>query len=256
MGFAIAVIRPLSTLLTKRVWLGSERIPAAGGVILAANHVSWLDPFALGHFVYSTGRLPRFMAKASLFHRPVIGMILRGAGQIPVHRGERDGAAALSDAVQALRDGEAVLLYPEGAITLDPDWWPMQAKTGVARLALMSGAPVIPVAQWGAQEILGRSRRLRLFPRKTMQIHAMEPLLADPLPADTQPTREQLRAFTVEVMESVRAELQVIRGLPSPAGVWDPQLRERVSAVTDRSPAHPIADAESAHVASHERGAA
>ena len=236
MKFAMAVIRPLSTLLTKREWLGSERIPKAGGVIIAANHVSWLDPFALGHFVYSTGRLPRFMGKASLFRKPVIGMILRGAHQIPVHRGERDGAAALSDAVQALRDGEAVLLYPEGTLTLDPDLWPMQAKTGVARLALMSGAPVIPVAQWGAQEILGRSRRLRLFPRKTMQIHAMNPLRVEALPADTQPTREQLRAFTVEVMESVRAELEVIRGVPSPAGVWDPQLHERVSAVTDRSP--------------------
>jgi 1-acyl-sn-glycerol-3-phosphate acyltransferase len=251
MGFAIAVIRPLSTLLTKRVWLGAEQIPAVGGVIIAANHVSWLDPFALGHFVYGTGRLPRFMAKASLFRKPVIGVILRGANQIPVHRGERDGAAALSDAVQALRDGEAVLLYPEGAITGDPEYWPMQAKTGVARLALMSGAPVIPVAQWGAQEILGRSRRLRLFPRKTMQIHAMKPLLAEPLPADTQPTREQLRTFTVEVMESIRTELQLIRNLPSPADVWDPQLHERVSAVTDRSAAHPATRAEQ-----NERGAA
>jgi 1-acyl-sn-glycerol-3-phosphate acyltransferase len=237
MGFAIAVIRPLSTVFTKRAWLGRERIPATGGVIIAANHVSWVDPFALGHFVYSAGRLPRFMAKASLFHKPLIGMILRGADQIPVHRGERDGAAALSDAVQALRDGQAILIYPEGSITGDPDWWPMQAKTGVARLALMSGAPVIPVAQWGPQEILGRSRRLRLFPRKTMQIHAMEPLRAEPLPADTQPTREQLRAFTVEVMTTVRRELEVIRGESSPTGIWDPRLAERISAITDRSDA-------------------
>ena len=240
MGFAIAVVRPLSTVLTKRAWLGRERIPASGGVIIAANHVSWLDPFALAHFVYSAGRLPRFMAKASLFRKPFIGSILRGADQIPVHRGERDGAAALSDAVQALRDGEAILIYPEGTITGDPDWWPMQAKTGVARLALMSGAPVIPVAVWGPQEILGRSRRLRLFPRKTMQIHAMEPLRAEPLPANTDPTREQLRAFTVEVMNSVRGELEVIRDEPSPAGSWDPRLEVRVAAVTDRSPAsHP-----------------
>jgi 1-acyl-sn-glycerol-3-phosphate acyltransferase len=224
-------------VFTKRAWLGRERIPATGGVIIAANHVSWVDPFALGHFVYSAGRLPRFMAKASLFHKPLIGMILRGADQIPVHRGERDGAAALSDAVQALRDGQAILIYPEGSITGDPDWWPMQAKTGVARLALMSGAPVIPVAQWGPQEILGRSRRLRLFPRKTMQIHAMEPLRAEPLPADTQPTREQLRAFTVEVMTTVRRELEVIRGESSPTGIWDPRLAERISAITDRSDA-------------------
>jgi 1-acyl-sn-glycerol-3-phosphate acyltransferase len=239
MGFAISVVRPLSTLLTKREWLGREHIPAAGGVIIAANHLSWVDPFTLGHFVYSAGRIPRFMAKSSLFGKPVIGQILRGADQIPVHRGERDGAAALSDAVQALHDGEAILIYPEGTITRDPDWWPMQAKTGVARLALMSGAPVVAVAQWGPQEILGRSRRLRVFPRKTMQIHAMEPLRAEPLAPGVHPTREQLRAFTVEVMNSVRAELEVIRDEPSPAGIWDPRLGERISAVTDRSPLTP-----------------
>jgi 1-acyl-sn-glycerol-3-phosphate acyltransferase len=237
MGLAIGIVRPLSNLLTKRAWQGRERIPATGGVIIAANHVSWVDPFTLGHFVYSAGRIPRFMAKASLFRRPGIGMILRGAAQIPVQRGERDGAAALSDAVQALKEGEAVLIYPEGTITKDPDFWPMQAKTGVARLALMSGAPVIPVAQWGPQEILGRSRRVRLFPRRTMQIHAMEPLRVEPLPPGAQPTREQLRAFTVEVMTSVREELEVIRGEASPDGSWDPRLQERVSAVTDRSPA-------------------
>jgi 1-acyl-sn-glycerol-3-phosphate acyltransferase len=236
MGFAISVVRPLSTLLTKRQWLGREHIPASGGVIIAANHLSWVDPFTLGHFVYEAGRIPRFMAKESLFRQPGLGMILRGAQQIPVHRGERDGAAALSDAVQALRDGEAVLIYPEGTITRDPDFWPMQAKTGVARLALMSGAPVVPVAQWGPQEILGRSRRVRFFPRRTMKVHALVPLRAEALPAQKQPTREQLRAFTVEVMRSVRQELEVIRGEPSPEGIWDPRLQERIPAITDRSP--------------------
>ena len=109
-----------SHLLTKRRWQGQEHVPRTGGVIIAANHVSWVDPFTLGHFVYKAGRIPRFMAKESLFRLPVIGRIMRGADQIPVHRGERDGAAALSDAVQALRDGEAVLIYPEGTITRDP----------------------------------------------------------------------------------------------------------------------------------------
>ncbi len=228
MAFAIGIVRPASALLTKREWAGVDRVPTRGGVIIAANHVSWLDPFVLAHFVYSRGRIPRFMAKESLFRARVVGMILRGADQIPVHRGARDGAAALSDAVQALRDGESVLIYPEGTITRDPDYWPMQAKTGVARLAMMSGAPVVPVAQWGPQEILGRSRRLRLFPRKTVRVHAGEPLQLDRMPAGHQPTREELRGVTAEVMRRIRTELERIRGESAPADIWDPRLARRL----------------------------
>ena len=155
--FAIAVVRPLSTLLTKRAWLGRERIPADGGVIIAANHVSWVDPFALGHFVYSAGRIPRFMAKASLF---------RQAGDRPDPARRRPDSRAPGGAGRrcraerrcpgAARRRSRSDLPRRHASRDDPDWWPMQAKTGVARLALMSGAPVIPVAQWGPQEILGR----------------------------------------------------------------------------------------------------
>jgi 1-acyl-sn-glycerol-3-phosphate acyltransferase len=190
----------------------------------------------LGHFVYKAGRIPRFMAKESIFRLPVIGWIVRGADQIPVHRGERDGAAALSDAVEALRDGEAVVIYPEGTITRDPDWWPMQAKTGVARLALMSGAPIVPVAQWGPQEILGRTRRLHLLPRRTVEVHALEPVYPAASETGQQPTREALRALTDDVMRRVRAEVEVIRGEPAPEGVWDPRSDERI---TPAAPAPP-----------------
>jgi 1-acyl-sn-glycerol-3-phosphate acyltransferase len=228
MGFVVGVVRPLSRVFTKRRWRGQHFVPPTGGVIIAANHLSWVDPFTLGHFVYKAGRIPRFMAKESIFRLPVIGWIVRGANQIPVHRGERDGAAALSDAVEALRDGEAVLIYPEGTITRDPDWWPMQAKTGVARLALMSGAPIVPVAQWGPQEILGRTRRLRLFPRRTVEVHALEPVYPAASESGQQPTREALRALTADVMDLIRAEVAVIRGEPAPEGIWDPRSEERI----------------------------
>lgn len=227
MWLAIVIIRPFSTVFTKRVWRGREHIPRAGGVIIAANHLSWVDPFTLAHFVYSAGRLPRFMAKESLFEYPVSGWILRGAHQIPVRRGERDGADALRDAVAALHNGEAVLIYPEGTVTRDPDYWPMQAKTGVARLAMMTGAPVIPVAQWGPQEILGRSRRLRLFPRRTMRITAGEPMYAEPTSGE-QPAYETLRSFTADVMGSIRGELASIRDEPAPTAIWDPRREERL----------------------------
>jgi 1-acyl-sn-glycerol-3-phosphate acyltransferase len=228
MGFAILVIRPLSHLFTRRDWHGQEFVPASGGVIIAANHLSWIDPFTLAHFVYGAGRIPRFMAKESLFRMPVVGWIVRGADQIPVHRGERDGAAALSDAVEALRDGEAVLIYPEGTITRDPDWWPMTAKTGVARLALMSGAPIIPVAQWGPQEILGRSRRLHLIPRRTVHVRALEPVYPSAAESGQQPTREALRTLTDDVMGLIRTELADIRAEAAPEGIWDPRCEERI----------------------------
>jgi 1-acyl-sn-glycerol-3-phosphate acyltransferase len=228
MVFAIGVVRPLSRMFTRRQWHGLEHIPRSGGVIVAANHVSWVDPFALGHFVYAAGRIPRFMAKESLFHAFAIGRILRGARQIRVHRGERDGADALRDAVEALRNGEAVLIYPEGTITGDPNCWPMKAKTGVARLSMMSGAPIVPVSQWGPQEILGASRRLHLFPRHTVRIVATKPIYPDFLGWGDQPSRAALRVLTAEVMDRIRTELAVIREEPAPAGVWDPAVSERI----------------------------
>jgi 1-acyl-sn-glycerol-3-phosphate acyltransferase len=223
MAFAVAVIVPLSRLLTKRVWRGQSSIPRRGGVIVAANHLSWADPMTFAHFVYAAGRLPRFMAKESLFRVRFLGAILRGADQIPVHRGEREGAVALSDAVQALRNGECIVIYPEGTITKDPHCWPMLAKTGVARLALMSGAPIVPVAQWGAQDILGSNRKLHLIPRRTIEIHALEPMQVTPLAAGAEASREQLRSLTDEVMERIRAEVGVIRGEEPPARQWDPR---------------------------------
>jgi 1-acyl-sn-glycerol-3-phosphate acyltransferase len=223
MTFAVAVIVPLSRLLTKRVWRGQDRIPRRGGVIVAANHLSWVDPMTFAHFVHAAGRLPRFMAKESLFRVPLLGAILRGAGQIPVHRGEREGAAALRDAVQALRNGECIVIYPEGTITRDPHDWPMLAKTGVARLALMSGAPIVPVAQWGAQDILGSNRTLHLIPRRTIEISALEPMQVAPLADGAQPTREQLRSLTDEVMKRIRDEVSMIRGEDPPAELWDPR---------------------------------
>ena len=221
-----AIIMPLSRLLTRRVWEGRQHLPRRGGVIIAANHLSWADPLTFAHYVYASGRLPRFMAKESLFRVPVTGAILRGARQIPVHRGSRDGADALSDGVQALRDGEAVIIYPEGTITADPDHWPMQAKTGVARLALMSGAPIVPVAQWGAQDLLGSRargsarRRWPLLPRRTIRIRALEPVHVRALPPGEQPTLDELREVTADVMSRIRAEVAVLRGVPAPATVW------------------------------------
>lgn len=237
-AFAAAVIRPLSWLLTRRRWSGQENIPGSGGVILVANHLSTVDPPLLAHYVYATGRNPRFMATSDLWEVPILRHVLAGAGQIPVHRRDPSAQEALRDAIAALRAGRALVIYPEGGITTDPDYWPRQARTGVARLALATGAPVIPVAQWGAQRIWGRERRLRLFARPEIRIHAGPPIdlarfaaRAEPLVRPTVATDGDhpaggeygsgglaplLREVTEAVMVGLTAELERIRGAASP----------------------------------------
>ena len=136
---------------------GTANIPVAGPLILASNHVSYLDPLTLGYVAAQQGRRVRFLAKAELFDKPGLGPLLRGAHQIPVNRGQGDAVGALSAAVAALAQGECVAVFPEGTISLDLE--PMRAKSGTARLALESGAPVVPVGLWGTHRILMKGRR-------------------------------------------------------------------------------------------------
>jgi 1-acyl-sn-glycerol-3-phosphate acyltransferase len=226
--FAVVVIKPLSLLLTSRDWRGRNHVPRSGGVILAVNHVSYIDPLLLAHFVYGCGRIPRFLAKIEVFRLPLAGRVVRGAGQIPVLRHTPDAAQALSAAVEALARGECLVIYPEGTITKDPQMWPMQARTGVARLALMTGAPVIPLAQWGAQEILGRDRRVRLLPRRRMRYQAGPPVDLSPwhdAGTNGQPDADTLRAITDTIMASISEQLAEFRGEPPPGQVWDPKAQ-------------------------------
>ena len=136
---------------------GTEHIPADGPLILASNHSSYLDPLALAWVADAKKRRVRFLAKEQLFATPGLGQLLRSAHQIPVARGKRDAAAALDAAVQALRDGECVAVFPEGTISLDLE--PMVGKSGTARLARASGSSVVPVGMWGAHRILFKGRR-------------------------------------------------------------------------------------------------
>jgi len=149
-----------------------ERIPARGPALIACNHASYLDPIANAYAVVKAGRRPRFLAKDDLFEIPIVGRALAGAGQIPVSRGSGD-RTPLATAERALASGEIVLVYPEGTASRDPDLWPMVGKTGAARLALTTGAPVIPVAHWGAQVILPYgSKKPHLVPRHLVKMLA------------------------------------------------------------------------------------
>jgi len=153
------LIRPVMMLMTRRGWSGAENFPAKGGFVVCPNHISYVDVFAFSHFLYDNGHPPFFLAKTEVFRIPVIGRLLTAAQQIEVQRGTSHAAEAFSHAVAALEDGKCVPIFPEGTLTRDPAMWPMTAKTGAARVALTTRCPVIPVAQWGPQEVLGAIRQ-------------------------------------------------------------------------------------------------
>jgi 1-acyl-sn-glycerol-3-phosphate acyltransferase len=222
--FCILVLRPLLVLLTRRDWRGGSHIPRTGGCVIAVNHISEFDPLSTAHFVYDSGRSPRFLGKMEVFKVPVVGWILRSAGQIPVYRQSTDAAKAFSAAVTAVESGRCVIVYPEGTITRDPNSWPMVGKTGAARIALSTGCPLVPVAQWGPQQVLKPyDWRLRLLPRKVMHVRAGEPVDLSDL--DGEPiTPELLKRATERVMSAITRLLEEIRGERAPAIRFDPTV--------------------------------
>jgi 1-acyl-sn-glycerol-3-phosphate acyltransferase len=222
MALCVTVLRPFLMALTKRDWRGVENIPPEGGCVLAVNHVSEFDPVPFGHFVYDNGRLPRFLGKVEVFAVPVLGWILRSAGQIPVYRKTTDASKAFAAAVDAVERGEAVILYPEGTISREPGLWPMVGKTGAARIALSTGCPVIPCAQWGPQEVLAPyARRPHLLPRKVMRISAGPPVDLSGL-GDDELSSESLGVATTRIMDAITALLEQTRGETAPAVRFDP----------------------------------
>ena len=229
----IVVAKPLLWLFTTRDHRGADNVPRTGGIIVVANHVSELDPFMVGEFLYDIRRPPRFLAKKELFRKAPVKWVLEGAKQIPVDRGSADAAAALSAAVAALQRGECVLIYPEGSATRDPALWPMKARTGAARLALLSGAPVIPVAQWGPQLILPyKARRPKLLPRTRISVLAGTPVDLSSY-AGRPVTAELLREATTTIMRAVTALLAELRGEQPPEVFYDAHRSAAASAPLD-----------------------
>jgi 1-acyl-sn-glycerol-3-phosphate acyltransferase len=225
---AIGLLRPGMLTLTKRDWRGTENLQAGilpdgtqQPIVVCPNHISWFDPLESAHFLYDSGRPPRFLGKESVFRVPIAGRIITGAGQIPVYRETKDAASSVRAAVAAIEQGECVVVYPEGTITRDPGLWPMTGKTGAARIALMTGAPVIPVAQWGAQEVIGPYRKeFRILPRKVMRVTAGPPVDLDDLRGRDLDAKT-LREATERIVAAITALLEGIRGETAPAERFD-----------------------------------
>ena len=211
----VVVLYPLDSLLFRIRWHHLDRIPEHGGVLLAVNHVSQADTAAMARMVWQAGRIPRFLIKSGVFEWPVVGAVMRGAGQIPTFRGSADAQGALDAATAALRGGECVIIYPEGTITREPDYLPMAGKTGVARLILDNpDVPIFPVGQWGAHRTLARGGRFRPVPRKRHEASVGEPLDFSRYHGK-EPTAELLREITDQVMAAITDEVRTIRD-PSP----------------------------------------
>jgi 1-acyl-sn-glycerol-3-phosphate acyltransferase len=159
--FAELTLRPPLALWFNWRFEGLEHIPREGAVLVACNHISYFDPLAHGYMLVKARRRPRYLAKKELYTNPVLRSLLRGTRQIPVERGS-GSAAPVEAARQALKEGEAVIVYPEATITTNADYSPMQGKTGIARLTLSAAVPVLPIAVWGSQHIWQRSGRQSL----------------------------------------------------------------------------------------------
>ncbi|MCU4297728.1 1-acyl-sn-glycerol-3-phosphate acyltransferase [Brevibacterium permense] len=156
---AAAAAFGLMRTATKMSVRGVEHLPPSGtGVIAAAYHANHLDPILVGLALKRNGRMPHFLAKSTLF-TGVLGKILKTIGQIPVLRASASAGDSLEYAKDALANGQTVVIYPEGTLTKDPELWPQHFKTGTARLALETGAPIIPVAHWGLDTVYPRGQK-------------------------------------------------------------------------------------------------
>lgn len=220
----VMVILPLDALFFRVRWHNLDRIPARGGVLLVVNHISMADTATTAKLVWEAGRIPRFLVNSGVFTWPLIGRAMRGAGQIPVHRGEVNAGDSVRDAIAALERGECVIIYPEGRITRDPDTWPMAAKTGVARIALATpGVPVIPIGQWGAHRTLALGGRFRPIPRKRHEASVGVPVDLDRFrqaaaehAAGGGAMHAELRGAADEIMVAITREVAYLRGEVSP----------------------------------------
>jgi 1-acyl-sn-glycerol-3-phosphate acyltransferase len=208
---AVLLVLPAMSVWTRRTWTGMENMPATGGFIVAPNHMSQFDPLLVAHYLFESGRWPRFLAKASIWRVPFVGFMLGKTQQIPVERGSVEAVKSLDSLIKALHEGGVVVIYPEGTTTREPDLWPMRGKTGAARLALVTGAPVVPMATWGAQQVHDvRTGKVSLGRRVAVRVSAGKPVDLSRWQREA-PTRAVLEQMTETIQLATRDLLAELR---------------------------------------------
>lgn len=226
----------MTAVLTKHQWSGMENLPEHGGFIACPNHMSYIDPFGVAQYLHENGHPAYFLTKSTVFDVPVIGQWMRAGGQVPVHRESSRAGDALREAVASLERGRCIVVLPEGTLCRDPELWPMVGKSGAARLALQTRKPVIPIAQWGAQELLPPYGWPRPpLPRKTLKVTAGPAVDLSDL-YDSPLDQAVLREATERIMAGITAGLEKLRGQTAPPGRWD---RARGRRVDPRDPDRP-----------------
>jgi 1-acyl-sn-glycerol-3-phosphate acyltransferase len=180
------LLGPLVESLYRVEVRGAEHVPPTGPLVVAANHESVLDPFVLGCAV---PRPIRYLAKAELWRYPLVGTLLEAGGVIPIRRGRSD-VAAIGAAVDALRDGEVLGIFPQGRVRFEGPW-----LRGAARMALVTGAPLLPVRLFDTARAIAPGTVG--FPRVAALIG--EPLEVEPAKPTIARARDLTRALQLAV---------------------------------------------------------
>lgn len=218
-GYALARYTLIPWLASWFKWHfeGAEHLPPSGPAIIAANHISYFDPLAVAYAVHRSGRRPRFLGKSGLFSVPLVGWVLRTARQIPVERGSRTAPQSLEAAEKALKEGEVLVVFPEGTTTTAPDLAPLKPKTGIARLVLATGLPVIPCASWGGQWFWTKHLGVKPRPGKEVWVR-----FGRPVSFKEYEGREDPDAWA-EISAKVMNEIGILLAGLKAAKPWTPQ---------------------------------
>jgi len=196
-----------------------RRLPD-GPVIVISNHTSYADGLLLAIVCRRLGRSARMLATAGVFKAPLIGSVARRIGFIPVNRGAANASDALGPAAEALAAGELVAIFPEGHLTRDPDRWPEKAKTGAVRLALQTGAPIVPVAMEGAYRVVGRRKLAGSLLKNVILRPKVATAVGEPIDVrallDGPETPDEVRRVTDVVWSQLIDLVEQLRGEQAP----------------------------------------
>jgi 1-acyl-sn-glycerol-3-phosphate acyltransferase len=220
-------LAPLLRLIMRIRVRGLDNLPKGGPYIFVSNHVTYVDPLTIAYVVYiHAKRAPHFLAKEALFRIPVFGKIITAVGQIPVYRTSgKSNEEPLRAARAFLEAGHTLLIFPEGSLTRDPDLWPMRGRSGAIRLALEAGVPIVPVAHWGDQKILGNySKKFRPNPFHPVDVLIGKPINTDDLTQGTL-TAANVTLATERVMRTLADMVGELRGETPPETLWDPAAK-------------------------------
>ena len=199
-------------------------LPPTGPLLVAPNHISWFDTIAVGAALTRAGRIPRFVIMEQGLRWPIVGAILRFFDHIPLDRAKATDPTLLDPVRDALRRGECVVFYAEGGVTQREDYLPGRPLPGLGVLAAELCVPVVPVAQWGAQYVLGRGQLAwrRFPPRRAKLVITSLPVMEPPSGAGVLAARR----FTGKVMDAVTAAVLRLREiLDEPAGSTEQPAR-------------------------------